>query len=146
MEYEALMKAAPFLSGLDFDAQWDTTLARLKENEDTSVFWAFWADVLLSTVEDAVAETDAGKAAWAMAFAQRCRAMFVFKEHFEEVAWMGHSAKRLVHLLEIWDANKGNDSEEFWQATLQEHSFAFSERFCFPSPSPLSKAKPMSAA
>jgi hypothetical protein len=133
-EYEQVIKTAPFLSGMDFadDAQANAIVAKLKENDSTPAFWAFWADCLLATVRDAVSENDAQKAAWAMAYAQRCRAMYVFKEHFEEVAWMGHSARRLVQLVQIWDANKDNDSEEFWQTTLQEHAFAFSQLFSVP--------------
>jgi hypothetical protein len=133
-EYEPVIKTAPFLSGMDFadDAQANAILSKLKENEAKPAFWAFWADCLLATVGDAVSENDAQKATWAMAYAQRCRAMYVFKEHFEEVAWMGHSAKRLVRLVQIWDANKDNDSEEFWQTTLQEYSFAFSQLFSVP--------------
>lgn len=133
-EYEAALKAANFFGGLDVtdDSQADAIFARAKEQEATSAFWAFWADILLAGVEGAVRANDARKAAWTMAYAQRCRAMYVFKEHFEEVAWMGHSARRLVQLLGIWDANKTNDNEEFWQTTLQDHAFAFSQLFSVP--------------
>lgn len=133
-EYETAITAAPFLSGLDFEdeSQADTILARLRENDTTPAFWAFWGNSLLAIVEEAVQANDTQKATWAMAYAQRCRAMYVFKEHFEEVAWMGHSARRLILLLQTWNSNKDNDSEEFWQTTLQEYSFAFSQLFSVP--------------
>jgi hypothetical protein len=45
---------------------------------------------------------------------------------------MGHSAKRLVELLHLWDANKTNDDEEFWQIQFQSHPFAFTQLFSVP--------------
>ena len=67
-----------------------------------------------------------------MANAERFRALYVFKEFFEEVVWMGHSAKRLIELLSIWDANKENGDEEFWQIQFQSHALALSQLFSVP--------------
>jgi Domain of unknown function (DUF4263) len=71
-------------------------------------------------------------AAWAVACAERFRSLYLFKEHFEEVVWMGHSAKRLTELIHLWDANKTNGDEEFWQIQFQSHSFAFTQLFSVP--------------
>lgn len=61
-----------------------------------------------------------------MACAERYRALYLFKVNFEEVVWMGQSAKRLTDLLSLWDANKANGDEEFWQIQFQAHSLALS--------------------
>lgn len=38
----------------------------------------------------------------------------------------------LKNVLAIWEANKENDDEEFWQTTLRQNSFVFSQIFSFP--------------
>ena len=42
------------------------------------------------------------------------------------VSWAGVSS------LAIWETNKDNDDEEFWQTTLSQNSFVFSQIFSFP--------------
>jgi hypothetical protein len=67
-----------------------------------------------------------------MACAERFRSLYVFKQYFEEVVWMGHSARRLTELIQLWDANKTNGDEGFWQTQFQAHSFAFTQLFSVP--------------
>jgi hypothetical protein len=38
----------------------------------------------------------------------------------------------LRNVLKIWEDNKSNDNEEFWQVTLSENSFVLSQIFSFP--------------
>lgn len=38
----------------------------------------------------------------------------------------------LKSVLAIWQVNKGNDSEEFWQTVLSQNSFIFAQLFSFP--------------
>ena len=45
---------------------------------------------------------------------------------------MGHSAKHLTELLNLWDANKANGDEGFWQITFQSYPFAFTQLFSVP--------------
>jgi hypothetical protein len=58
--------------------------------------------------------------------------MVVFKEHLEEVIWMGHSARRLIDIIRTWDNNKTNSNEEFWQMTFTENSYVLSQVFSVP--------------
>ncbi len=67
----------------------------------------------IAIVRDAIAIGDGSQAAWAMGCAERCRSMLVFKDHLEEVVWMGQSARRIVDILRIWDANQSNEDEGF---------------------------------
>jgi len=67
-----------------------------------------------------------------MACAERYRSMLVFKQHLEEVVWMGHSAKRLIDMLGLWDGNKDNADEGFWQIKFKESSYVFSQVFSVP--------------
>ncbi|BDG09197.1 hypothetical protein AMPC_23100 [Anaeromyxobacter paludicola] len=58
--------------------------------------------------------------------------MVIFKEHLEEVVWMGHSAARIIQLLSTWDVNRQNADELFWQATFKEQTYALSQVFAVP--------------
>ena len=58
--------------------------------------------------------------------------MLLFKEHLEEVVWMGQSAKRVVDILHTWDNNKTNADEGFWQITFRENVYAISQVFAVP--------------
>jgi len=58
--------------------------------------------------------------------------MIVFKENFEEVVWMGHSARRIVDVIKKWDANKKNSNEEFWQQVFNENPYVLSQIFSVP--------------
>jgi hypothetical protein len=58
--------------------------------------------------------------------------MVVFKESLEDVVWMGNSASRIIDILRIWDGNRTNADEEFWQLTFNENSYALSQVFAIP--------------
>lgn len=45
---------------------------------------------------------------------------------------MGHSAKRIIDALRIWDVQKQNSDEEYWQKTLNEKSYVISQVFAVP--------------
>ena len=86
----------------------------------------------ISFLRDAMEKNDVQQAVWAMGCAERCRSMLVFKEHLEEVVWMGQSAKRVVDILRIWDNNKTNADEGFWQITFRQNVYAISQVFAVP--------------
>jgi hypothetical protein len=98
----------------------------------TAEFWSLWAAMFLGMARDARENNDSYRASWATACAERCRAMVVFKDHLEEVVWMGHSAKRVIDSLRIWDANRVQANEAFWQDTFNEHSYVLSQVFAVP--------------
>jgi hypothetical protein len=105
---------------------------KLSANKERPEWWLYVSGVYLSIAKDAIERQDAPLAAWAATCAERFRSLYVFKEHFEEVVWMGHSAKCLTELIHLWDANKTNGDEEFWQIQFQSHSFAFAQLFSVP--------------
>ena len=104
----------------------------VKDNKDSTAWWAVLAGLFLSVSRDALAEGQVNRAMWALACAERCRGMLVFKDHLEEVVWMGHSAKRLIDILATWDNNKENDDEQFWQLTFNENNYVLSQVFAVP--------------
>lgn len=98
---------------------------KLQAYKNTKEWWVMWEGQFTALTRQSIAEGDAEKAAWAMGCAERCRTMALFKEHIEEVIMMGHSAKRIIDILHIWDNNKCNNDEEFWQLTFNENSLLF---------------------
>ncbi|MEG3155523.1 Shedu immune nuclease family protein [Sphingomonas sp. RB1R13] len=105
---------------------------RLKADPHSVEWWGLMAAVSCAGAADSIKAGNAAEAAWYMATAERFRALAVFKEHFHEVVFMGHSAGRLIKLINEWDANKTNSDEGFWQIILGDHSYAFSQLFAAP--------------
>jgi hypothetical protein len=110
----------------------DEIITRLKARQDSSEWWAFLMGTFISFLRDAISTGDVQQAIWAMGCVERCRSMLLFKEHLEEVVWMGQSAKRIVDIRRIWDSNKTNADEGFWQITFRENVYALSQIFAVP--------------
>ncbi|MFZ3353442.1 MAG: Shedu immune nuclease family protein [Xanthobacteraceae bacterium] len=133
-QYGEVLKGSPLLAEYNIEdaEQSEAVFNKLKANQDSPEWWLYVAGSYLSISKDAIEKGDAQLAAWAMACAERYRALYVFKVNFEEVVWMGQSAKRLTDLLTLWDANKANSDEGFWQIQFQAHSLALSQLFSVP--------------
>jgi len=129
-----ILSESSLLPGLDINTpeHVERIAAIIGQNQSTREFWAFWVGQFLAIARDARGEGHAERAAWATACAERSRSMLIFKEHLEEVVWMGQSAKRLIDMLAIWDAHKENNDEGFWQATFNENSYVLSQVFAVP--------------
>lgn len=131
---DAIVNASPLISPLDINVEGDVPKISeiVERNPNTPLFWAFWTGQFLAMTRDARERGDVNMACWATACAERCRWMLIYKEHLEEVIWMGHSAKRIIDVLKIWDANREQDNEAFWQSVLSEHSYVLSQIFAVP--------------
>jgi hypothetical protein len=132
--FNNILEKSPLLDGLNLNNDNDASeiLERLTSSKDTTEWWAFLVGFFSSVVEEAIEDNDSERAAWAMACAERCRSMVIFKQQLEEVVWMGHSAKRIVDVLRVWDTNKSNSDEEFWQETFNVNSYVISQVFAVP--------------
>jgi hypothetical protein len=128
------LRKSSLLQGLSIDRQEDADkiIDILEKNRQTSGWWAFLCGVFLNCAKKAITAGDSQQTAWAVACAERSRSMWVFKEHLEEVVWMGQSARRLVDLLRTWDNNTSNNDESFWQETFKQNSYALSQVFSVP--------------
>lgn len=131
---DAILRASKLLEDLDIDSKEDAeeVFNRLNSNQATSEWWAFLAGTFNAIARDAVTENNAMKAAWAMRAAERCRAMYIFKDNLEEVVWMGHSARRIVDVIRKWHANKSNNNEDFWQKIFNENPYVLTQIFSVP--------------
>ena len=133
-QMDHIVNAFPPLSGLDINNEQDneTILNIIQNHRTTREFWAYWTGQFLAIARVARAERNVQRAAWATACAERCRGMMLFKEELEEVVWMGHSVKRILDILQVWEVQKSNRDEEFWQITFKEHSYVLSQVFAVP--------------
>lgn len=132
--YDNILKQSKLLAGLDIQNPEHAKAAFdiLASNQNTIEWWANLTGMLAQMSREAIERGQISEAVWAAMFSERARAMLIFKEHLEEVVWMGGSAKRLIDLLQTWDANKGNSIEGFWQTTLNQNTYALSQVFAVP--------------
>ncbi len=129
-----ILKNSNLLAGLDVGKEEDAkkVFEVLKDNQDTAEWFAYTFRVFNTLARESLEQGNALKAGWAMAGAERFRSMLVFKQDLEDVVWMGHSAKRLVNLMEVWDGNHSNSDEEFWQIQFNQHAHVLSQVFSVP--------------
>lgn len=133
-ECDEVLRASSLLAGFDLsDSETaETVFKTLESNQTEPEWWAYLSGTFNAIVRDALTENDAPKAVWAMRAAERCRSMCIFKSHLEEVVWMGHSASRIVQVIQKWHANKANDNEEFWQTIFNENPYVLTQIFSVP--------------
>lgn len=131
---DSIINSFPPLQGLDINNEEHAQriLEIMGEHRTTREFWAYWIGQFLSMARNAFKQGDHMRAAWAIACAERCRSMMIFKDALEEVVWMGHSAKRIIDILKTWDVHKSNAAEEFWQQTFNENAYVLSQVFAVP--------------
>ncbi len=133
-QLDQYLRRAPVFQGFDFDdpSQSEAIFDRAAENKNSAEWYAYVAALLFTLAKEAISANNAVGAASAMAGAERFRSLWIFKINFEEVVWMGQSAKKLTDVLALWKANEANAIEEFWQIKLQEASYVFSQLFSVP--------------
>jgi hypothetical protein len=131
---DKIVNDSPLVKPLDINNPDDSEkiFNALSQHQDKVELWACLTGLFLAMARGARYEKDLLRTSWATACAERCRMMLLFKEHLEEVVWMGQSAKRLLDALYTWDGNRNNKDEEFWQLTFSEHSYVLSQVFAVP--------------
>lgn len=131
---EALLNKSEILKDLDLNnpEHLKEIFQRLNMNQSRSEWWAFLFATFNVLSKEAIENNDAKKAAWAMANAERCRSMCVYKETLEEVIWMGQSAKKIIDLINIWNVNQSNKDEEFWQNVFNDNPYVLTQLFSMP--------------
>ncbi|MHB9073940.1 MAG: Shedu immune nuclease family protein [Desulfobaccales bacterium] len=130
----ASLNKSELLQGLDITNP-DHTLKIIdlfKDIKDTAEWWILQIWLFLNLLNEALELNDIQQAILSMACVERCRSMLIFKEHLEEIVWIGHSAKRIIDVLRIWVKHKIDNDEEFWQRTFIENSYVISQVFAVP--------------
>lgn len=129
-----ILKKSELLKGVNIEdpEQSEQVYKILEANQNTSEWWVYLFAMFNDIANNAIKENDAKKTAWSMACAERYRSMHVFKDNLEDVVRMGHSAKRIIDVMRIWDANKENSNEEYWQQVFNENPYVLSQVFSVP--------------
>jgi len=81
----------------------------------------------------ALEQGKSSQVAWATLLAERFRSMRIYKQSLEQPVWMGQSARRLIEFLRLWETNKTNGDEEFWQIKFSEHPYVLPQVFSAPA-------------
>ena len=105
---------------------------RLSSDRYSEEWWAFLTAMFASATIEACSNQDTTDAVWRAVCTERARIMLLFKQHLEEVVWMGQGVARILEGLAIWDGNKINADEGFWQNTFTENSYILSQVFAAP--------------
>lgn len=131
---KGFLQDSEILHGIDFNniESFDLLIKKLESNRDTLEWWAYLTLGFGEAINEAKRTNNINLAIWATACMERCRSMFIFKQEFEEAVWIGQSARRLIDLLRIWDIEKNNDDESFWQQLFSSHQYALSQLFAVP--------------
>jgi Domain of unknown function (DUF4263) len=122
------------LEGIDLEnpENEEIIFSKLSENNTSAEWWGYLAAAFAAMAQRSIKEGNANDTGWAMAVSERFRSLAIFKTHFEEAVFVGQSARRLVNLLSLWETNKQNKDEGFWQIQFKEFSFALSQAFSVP--------------
>lgn len=128
------LSTSELLKGHSFETEEQSQLMYelLSKNQQSVEWWLYLFGLFNAHAKECVAAGDASGAAAAMSCAERSRSMAVYKENLEEVVWMGHSAKRLVNVIQKWHSNKEQPQEEYWQQLFLENSYVLSQLFSAP--------------
>ena len=125
---------SPLLAGLDLnDPSTHDKVFDIVEQDTSSTEWFnMMIMALASAARSAIEKGDVNETAWATSGLERFRAVAAFKAAFAEAVFAGQSVRRLVNLLALWDANRQNKQEGFWQLHFKEDSAALSLAFSVP--------------
>ncbi|RUT33157.1 DUF4263 domain-containing protein [Arsenicitalea aurantiaca] len=107
----------------------DALFEKLRADTSNPAWWLFLSQITLQGVIEYGEKGDAYRAAWAAMVSERARAIHTFMEHFADAVFMGNTSRRLIDLIHIWDNNKTNSDEEFWQITFQNYPLALAQLF-----------------
>lgn len=125
---------SPLLATLDLNdpSNHDKAFEIVKEDTSSAEWLNMMIMALAGAAQSAIEKGDANEAAWATSGLERFRAVAAFKSAFAEAVFAGQSVRRLVNLLALWDSNRENKEEGFWQLHFKENSAALSQAFSVP--------------
>lgn len=131
---DELIAKSPLTKGLDLESETGMAqaISALSADRNAPEYWTVASGMFLSVACDAMKSGEADEALWAAVMGERFRAMQIFKDFIADTLFMGHSARRLVDIMEVWSSNKNNNDEEFWQIQFKEHSYVISQIFAAP--------------
>jgi hypothetical protein len=113
-----VLRSSPLLVDLDLDNEADAGVAvsRIEpDKRDSREWWALFMGAEMLRLKDALELNDARLAAWSAARLVNARAMLIFLQSLEETVWRGYVLQNLGAVLQVWQGNRSNGDERFWQ-------------------------------
>jgi Domain of unknown function (DUF4263) len=130
----AVLENSALLKNLNFDEVADAERINeiLDQNRDTKEWWSVGAWVMSDVAREALEKNDIRLAMWAVSVMHAHYSMLIYKQSIEESMWRGYVTAEMQCVLEIWEKNKVETNEEFWQKTLTDNVLILSQLFAFP--------------
>lgn len=130
----AILKSSPLLDGLDLDKEEDgpQIIEKISLNNDTREYYA--TEIIGGCIwsKNCINENKTQDAILAMSRLMNARSMLIFKDTFEKFVWSGYLVGDLKSLLKIWQENKHNADEKFWEDIFRSNQLVLSQVFSFP--------------
>jgi hypothetical protein len=128
------LKGYKLLEDIDIENQnnSDELYRRIISEEGSEAWWTYYFGLFNDQALDGLKENDIKKVIWSITCSERFRAMLFYKKHYEDVVWMGYSARRIVDAINKWENNQKNNNEEFWQKLFNQNPYLLSQIFSFP--------------
>lgn len=136
-EFQSILRQSAALTDLDLDTEAGVKAASERVNTTDQLRWSveYWAlavgSALAETV-DALKQDDAKRIAWAVNRLTNAHAMLVFNCDLEDTLWRGYLTESMRAALNLWQTNRQNADEEFWQQTLAANPLLLSQIFATP--------------
>ena len=107
---------------------------RLLLRKNSSEWWAAWLVKEINSLIDnpKIEDKEVQRALWEMNKLTSFHSMLMFTQMLEPTIWSGYMVNNLKSILKIWDDNKENHKEEFWQKVFGENHIILSQVFSFP--------------
>ncbi len=128
------LKSSPLLDGLSLDKDEDISeiIEKISSNKDTREYFAL--EVMAGCIwsKKCISENRTQEAILSMSRLMNARSMLIFKDTFEKFVWSGYLVGELRGLLKIWEENKHNANEKFWEDIFHSNQLVLSQVFSFP--------------
>jgi hypothetical protein len=120
---------------LETDEGFTAALEVLKDKHDTLEWFALVKGVSAQMAGEAIEKGDAQGAAYEAQRAMFAHAILVFERDLKPLIWRGYGdvgADQVGDALDLWEANKDNKDEAFWQVALAARPFLLNQLLAAP--------------
>jgi hypothetical protein len=125
---------SPLIEGLDINSEegMKEFINRVNLKFNSSEWWAGLLLKGINDLQEKLQNDDIQGAAWAMNNLTSYHSMLIFKVFLESTLWSGYMINNLKNILKIWQQNKENSAEKFWQDLFEVNSIVLSQVFSYP--------------
>jgi|GEM_PF-2518901 len=124
-----------FLESQEFNREeherWNNIIS-LRNYESTCEIWATRIVNAIHMIKPKLLEENSKKIFQLTLYLQSCYSMLVFEKYVKSSVWSAYQISKLSKTLDLWQANKDNSDESFWQTFFTENEIIFSQLVPFP--------------